>query len=782
MSAQTSLTTEAPVTEPAWTRDDGFRAVFESAPIGMAVVAMDGTPAACNAALQRILGYSAAELSRMKFRDLLLPDDAAAELPLIEELRRGERDHYQIDKRYFAKDGRVVWGRGNVSLIRDSSGEPAWVVGTLEDITEVRVAQMEQRRVLHDLGERVKELTALHSAARLLDQEFELPELMTRLVNLLPPAFQYPEITSASLSYGEIHAVTRGFRSGPWLLQQEFSTHDGVSGMLCVAYSEERPESAEGPFLAEERRLIDSLADFLVTALDRRTAQTSLRRSQERLTLALDSAGMGMWEWDFTTDRVSWSEQVERIAGLEPGTFPGTLEAFWNFVHIEDRAAVQAAIQRAVGDPSRADLFEAEMRFERDDGETRWIVAAGRVRRDAAGAAVGIMGMAHDVSGLRELEQQFRQSQKMEAMGHLAGAVAHDFNNLLTAIKGYSEFVIDALAVEDKSRSDVEQIVAAADRAAALTNQLLAFSRRQVLAPKVIDANGVVANIEKLLRRLIGPPINLRVVLAKQVAALRADPGQLDQVVMNLAVNARDAMPKGGTLTVETTVANFDERITFDGVEMQAGPYVVIAVSDTGTGMTAETRSRLFEPFFTTKEKGRGTGLGLATVYGIVRQSGGYVLVHSEIGVGTTFKVYLPRLDAAVDPVAANHESPRPVDGTERVLFVDDDDQVRLLAERALRAHGYQVTACASGEEALERLHESAEPVDLIITDVVMPRMQGPDLGQRIRQIWPQARILYITGFTERDIDGASPENILQKPFTPGGLLRRIRALLEVRP
>ncbi|MEX2284204.1 MAG: PAS domain S-box protein [Gemmatimonadota bacterium] len=780
ISADSSIPSEAPVAEPAWSRETGFRAVFERAPIGITVMALDGRPTACNSALQRILGYSEAELFEMRFRDITHPDDLADDREWLEELRRGVRDHYQVDKRFFTKDRRVVWGRVNVSLARDHDGQPAWAIATFEDITAVRAAQTEQSRLVHDLGERVKELTALHSAARLLDQELELPELMTRLVNLLPPSFQYPEITSASLSYGEIHAITPGFSIGPWILEQEFRTHDGVSGMLSVAYGEPRPESAEGPFLAEERRLIDSLAEILVTTLDRRTAERSLRRSQEGLTLALDSAGMGIWEWDFTNDHVTWSEQLERIAGLEVGSFPGTLEAFWKFVHTEDRAAVEAAIQRAVGDPSRGDLFEAETRFERDDGETRWIVAAGRVRRDAAGAAIGMMGMAHDVTGLRELEQQFRQSQKMEAMGHLAGAVAHDFNNLLTAIKGYSEFVIDALATDDKRRSDVEQISTAADRAAALTHQLLAFSRRQVLAPKVIDANSVVANIEKLLRRLIGPPVNLRVVLPNQVAAVRADPGQLEQVVMNLAVNARDAMPKGGTLTIETTAADFDEGITFDGVEMQPGPYVVIAVSDTGTGMTAETRSRLFEPFFTTKEKGRGTGLGLATVYGIVRQSGGYVLVYTELGVGTTFKVYLPRLDAAVDPVASTSESPRPLYGTERIVFVDDDEQVRILAERALSAHGYQVTVCASGEEALERLAESPAPVDLIVTDVVMPRMQGPDLTQRIRQTWPQVRVLYVTGFTERDNDSLSPaESILQKPFTPGGLLRRIRAMLD---
>lgn len=642
-----------------------------------------------------------------------------------------------------------------------------------------RSTSSEQARAAYDLGERVKELTALHETARLLhDQHLELPDLIARIAALLPPAFQFPEITAALLSYGDTRCVTAGYRESEWTLESPFRTRDGSTGLIRVIYTEKRPASAEGPFLAEERRLLDSLAEILRTALDRRLAESGLRQSQERLTLALSSAGMGVWQWDFASGRVVWSEELERIAGLEPGAFGGTLDAFRAMVHPDDIGVLQSNANAALsGDDSRP--YQVEIRFRRADGEVRWLSSSGRVLRDASGVASGMLGMAHDVSALRALEQQLRQSQRMEAMGRLAGGVAHDFNNLLTAIKGYSEFVAEALEPGDQRRKDVEEITAAADRAAALTRQLLAFSRHQVLSPRVIDANTVVSGVEKLLKRLIGAPIRLAVALHPETVCIRVDPGQLEQVVINLAVNARDAMPGGGTLRIETSIAQFDEHVEMGSAELSRGRYAVIAVSDTGTGMTAETKSRLFEPFFTTKDPGHGTGLGLATVYGIVQQSGGSIVVFSELGAGATFKVFLPWVGEAVEPVASPSEPAGSLLGTERVLFVDDDEQVRALADRALRANGYHVIVCANGEDAL-RLVGRSGVVNLVVTDVVMPRMQGPELYARIHADQPRAKVLYITGFTENRIDDAhGPLVVLQKPFTPTGLLRSVRAVLD---
>ena len=507
----------------------------------------------------------------------------------------------------------------------------------------------ERARLVHDLGERVKELTALYQTARIVhDDRLELPQMLERLAALLPPAFQYPEITAAAVRYGDHRAATPGFGAVPWTLTAAFQTRDGTSGAIDVAYLQERPASAEGPFLAEERWLLDSLADILTTALER-----------------------------------------------------------------------------------------------------------------------------------RHLENQFRQSQKMEAMGRLAGGVAHDFNNLLTAIKGYSEFVIDSLEHGDRRRRDVEEIAKAADRAAALTQRLLAFSRHQVLAPRVIDPNNVIAGMEKLLRRLIGAHIELRVELLPQTVAIKVDPGQLEQVLMNLAVNARDAMPRGGVLTIETSLAEFDERVAAARAELPPGRYVMIAVTDTGSGMSAATRARLFEPFFTTKEQGRGTGLGLATVYGIVRQSGGVIWVYSEPGKGASFKVYLPRVESEIEPVSAAAAPAGSLHGDETVLFVDDDPQVRALAERALVSRGYHALVSGDPDEALRQIENV--PIHLLVTDIVMPRVAGPELARRVRAVHPRARVLYITGYTERAVEEelTATATILRKPFTPSGLLRCVREVLD---
>jgi PAS domain S-box-containing protein len=504
-----------------------------------------------------------------------------------------------------------------------------------------------------------------------------------------------------------------------------------------------------------------------------------LHQSDERLKLALEASAMGIWEWDFTTNSVTWSEQLERIAGMAVGSFPGTIEAFWTLVHKDDRVIISQALGRAVDDPSSGGAFESEFRLARADGSLRWIACSGRVLRDQSGRAARMVGMAHDISGMRQLELQFQQAQKMDAMGRLAGGIAHDFNNLLTAILGYSELVFAALPAGDALGADVQEIANAAKRAAALTNQLLAFSRSQVLAPKVLNPNEVVGTIENMLRRLIGEDIEVRVALTTAPCAVRVDPGQLEQVIVNLAVNARDAMPHGGTLTIETSVAEFDERLVQQRTHLAPGRYTVLSVSDTGTGMTPDVKARLFEPFFTTKEKGRGTGLGLATVYGIVQQSGGAIWVYSEPHQGATFKVYLPWVSERPDGVTTGTAATPSVGGTETIVLVDDDAQVRALSERALRAQGYEVFAFDTGLDAAEFVKTAGSGTDLLITDVVMPHMQGPELANDVRATRPGARVLYMTGYTDRAIEPGGLPNILHKPFTPTTLIQTVRDVLD---
>ncbi len=386
-----------------------------------------------------------------------------------------------------------------------------------------------------------------------------------------------------------------------------------------------------------------------------------------------------------------------------------------------------------------------------------------------------------DISGRRDLEEQLRQAQKMEAVGLLAGGVAHDFNNLLTIINGYSQLLLNHLSPADANRPFVEQIMKAGERAAALTRQLLAFSRRQVMQPRVLDLNRLVTSLSTMLQRLIGEDVDLRLELAADLGRVSADPSQIEQVLMNLAVNSRDAMPKGGVLIIETANVNLDSSYASRHITVKPGSYVVLAVSDNGSGMDAATQARLFEPFFTTKSAGRGTGLGLSTVFGIVKQSGGSIAVYSEPGRGTSIKVYLPRIDL---PVALEAEGPKTQAwrGTETILVVEDDDMVRSLVRETLERHGYRVLDSAGPLEARHLAENHRSPIHLLITDVVLPKISGRELADQMVHARPSLKVLYMSGYTDSAIvaSGILTKEVafLQKPFTPTALIEKVRDVL----
>jgi PAS domain S-box-containing protein len=401
---------------------------------------------------------------------------------------------------------------------------------------------------------------------------------------------------------------------------------------------------------------------------------------------------------------------------------------------------------------------------------------------DETGAFAGLMSLAQDVTERRLLEGQLRQAQKMEAVGQLAGGVAHDFNNLLSVVLTYSGLLLTDLESDDPKRADVEEIYQAGQRAAELTRQLLMFSRKQVVEPKILDLNSVVASVEKMLRRLLGEDIELTTVPGVALGRIRADHGSIEQVIMNLAVNARDAMPVGGMLTLETANLTIDETYAKTHVGANPGEYVMLSVTDTGQGMTKATLARIFEPFFTTKEQGKGTGLGLSTVFGIVQQSGGSVWVYSEPGIGTTFKIYLPRIDAGVDeaPAVALKAT---LGGSETILLVEDETQVRDVARGILRRHGYTVLEAQNAGEALLICEQHDGPIQLLLTDVVMPKMSGPTLAKRLVQIRPEMKVVCMSGYTD---DAAVRHGVidaefayLQKPLTVDSLLRKVREVLD---
>ena len=431
-------------------------------------------------------------------------------------------------------------------------------------------------------------------------------------------------------------------------------------------------------------------------------------------------------------------------------------------------------------------LSNVEVQWKRKDGKLLTVRLSGRSVETSPGEENEFEMIAEDVTERQNLEQQLRQAQKMEAVGRLAGGIAHDFNNLLTVIGGFGELIAESLEAEHPAKRQVEEVRRATERATTLTRQLLAFSRRQVLEPKFIDLNTVVAGMETLLRRLLGEDIELVTHRALGLEMVKADPGQIGQVIMNLALNARDAMPRGGNLTIETANTVVDESYASEHMAITPGDYVMLAVSDTGTGMDETTKSRVFEPFFTTKAAGEGTGLGLSTVYGIVKQSGGFVWVYSEIGIGTTFKVYLPKSRAEETKVVAEGQRKPQARGAERILVVEDEDAVRTLAATLLRRAGYQVLEAGDHDGALAALKvatEAKQAVQLLLTDVVLKQMSGRDLAEKVVTLSPSTRVLYMSGYTDDAVlrHGvlAASAAFLQKPFTSESLTTKVREVLD---
>jgi two-component system cell cycle sensor histidine kinase/response regulator CckA len=435
----------------------------------------------------------------------------------------------------------------------------------------------------------------------------------------------------------------------------------------------------------------------------------------------------------------------------------------------------------------RGEVWSGHLINRRKDGTLYRQNATISPVRDAAGAIVSYVSAARDVSREKELEEQLQQSQKMEAIGQLAGGIAHDFNNLLTAILGNSELLLNRVAPDDPRRLDLEEIRQAGMRAAGLTRQLLAFSRRQVLEPVVLDLNEVVASVSTMIVRLIGEHVELATKLSPTLGLVNADPGQIEQVIMNLAVNARDAMPEGGRMLIETANADLDEAYVSSHAPVEAGSYVMLAVSDTGAGMDEATTSRIFEPFFTTKEAGKGTGLGLSTVYGIVKQSNGYIWVYSEPGHGTTFKVYLPRVpvreDRRSEADAASGDGRSSVRGWhETALLVEDDSSVRAVVRRTLQSNGYNVVEAGNAGDAVRLAEEYRGTIDFMITDLIMPETSGRDLAQTISALRPGIKVLYMSGYSDNTVLQrgmvSSDMEFIAKPFTQDRLLEKIRQVL----
>ena len=510
----------------------------------------------------------------------------------------------------------------------------------------------------------------------------------------------------------------------------------------------------------------------------------ALREKEYWLSESQRVSRIGTYVIDIATGIWTSSAALDEIFGIGP-EYSHNLDGWAALVYSEDRRETLEYFHREVVERQRP--FDREHRIVRPvDGQIRWVHGRGELIRNAKGELVTLAGTTQDITERKRLEEQLLQAQKMESVGRLAGGVAHDFNNLLTVINGYCDLMLEGMETSDPLKEQLDEVRGAGQRAAAVTQQLLAFSRRQVMRPQVLDLNGFLRETDRLLQRLIGEDVRLVTVLDAALGKVKADPGQINQVILNLAVNARDAMPGGGRLTIETANVDIDAESVAAQVGSRAGRYVRLSVSDTGAGMDAETRRHLFEPFFTTKPAGQGTGLGLSSVYGIVQQSDGWISVYSEPGQGTQFHVYLPRLEDDGEVAAVPVENFAPALGTETILVTEDQDHVRKLVSRMLHGFGYQVLEAANGDEALAAAAAHGGPIHLLITDVVMPEMSGRELGAELQRLRPEIRVLYMSGYTGNVIarHGLLEEGVafIEKPFTAESLAGKVRDTLGRAP
>jgi two-component system cell cycle sensor histidine kinase/response regulator CckA len=552
-----------------------------------------------------------------------------------------------------------------------------------------------------------------------------------------------------------------------------------VTGSLDEETAVQYLKSGAADYILKDR--VVRLGPAVVEALERARQGETLQRHERLLRQIIDANPSLIfvkdWEGRFVLVNQATAEvygtTVEALLGKTDADFNQNAEEIAHFLR-DDREVMLSGRPKLIGE---------EPVTNPSTQQTRWfqtIKVPLRIRDDGSST---LLGVATEITDRKRLEEQLMQSQKMEAVGQLAGGVAHDFNNILTAIVGYADLLATELGGNTRQLEDLEEIRKAARRAAALTRQLLAFSRKQVLEPRIIDMNDVVLNLDKMLRSLISENIDLRTSLAPNLDAARADPNQLEQVIMNLAINARDAMPEGGTLTIETANATLDPVYAEQHVSVIPGDYVMLAVTDTGCGMDEQTKARIFEPFFTTKPAGRGTGLGLSTVYGIVKQSAGNIWLYTEPGKGTTFKIYLPAIQALPEDIGKVVPVELARHGGGTVLVVEDDEQLRRLTHRALATQGYTVLEADRGSTALDIARRHKGVIDLLLTDVIMPDTNGRKLAETLRPALPGLRVLYMSGYPDGAIahHGMLEPGVayLAKPFTTEAVVRKVREVLE---
>ena len=770
--------------------EERFRAIFEHAPVGITMLDETGRFLQTNPAYQAIVGYSATELQGRTIQQLTHPEDLPGLLRLRKDVMAAQSQYYSIEKRNLRKDGEIVWV--NVMSARLTNGQnKLGTVATVVDITARKRAEEEL----------AKNHLELQETSRRLEQS---RNMLGMIIESIPVRIFWKDSDLRYLGCNSLFARDAGFTDPQQLLGKDdfamgwrehadlYQADDRqviesrrpkmnyVEPQTTPAGTEIWLKTSKVPLQMQDAEAVGILGAYEdITEFKR--AEEALRKSERRFRLMAETIQDVFWIATSGIEKTTYvSPRYEQVWGRPRKELYQSPQTFLEAIHPEDQQRVKSETFVA---QDRGEPFNLEYRIIRSDGEVRWIQDRGFPVLNEQGDVILFTGVATDITERKSLEKQLLLAQKMEAVGRLAGGVAHDFNNLLMAISGYSELMRATVLESDPLYGYLEDILKTTDRAAALTGQLLTFSRQQIVKPQVIDLNLVVLDLERMLRRLIEADIELQIITAPGLGAVQADPGYLHQIIMNLVINARDAMPCGGRIVVETAKVDFDTiRHTKSGLA-PSGPYVMLLVTDNGVGMDEAIQTHIFEPFFTTKERGKGTGLGLSTVYGIVKQSGGFIDLESVPGEGSTFTVYLPRLGEVEAPAQKKLPKMTKFRGKETILLVEDEDMLRTLLAKFLRFHGYTVLEARHGGEALLSCEQHKGPIHIMVTDVVMPQMNGRELMDRLTPLRPEMHVIYMSGYTEDEViqRGVSEFSVafLQKPFKPIDLVQQVYTILH---
>ncbi len=820
-------------------------AVFDNAPIPMHEIDRDGILRRVNRAECELLGFEPEELIGRDVSEFVAPAEREASRDAVRRKLAEELPLAPFRRTFVRRDGENLTLEIHEDLIRDGAGRITGLRSALMDVSEQQRVQDDLRQAHEELDVRVRartlelarvndalrreiaerrraeqRLSVQYAVSRVLAEsptvEIAVPRLLEaigarldwhlgawwsvdrergalRLIGCWPQAaHEAPGLAGTSYAPGQA-IPGRVWESGspewvdgplesalgwpippdgsPWRTALFFPVMSGGNALGVVAFFSRFPHPRDEELLRTAGHLGVLMGQFL----ERRDAEAERDRSEARFTAFMDHLPAVAYIKDTSGRYVYFSPAAEALVGIDPRSILGHADReIWP----PELAATFAAQDRQVLETGKP--LEATVAIPGAEGAPRqWLFYRFPVP-ESSGLPLYVGAIAVDVTERRLLEEQLRQSQKMDAIGRLAGGVAHDFNNLLTIIGGYGRMILDQLPPGDRARGSMELILNAADRAAVLTSQLLAFSRRQVVQPRLLELNHVVSNLEKMLRRVIGEHIELRTHLDSRLNRIKADSGQIEQILMNLAINARDAMPDGGTLTIETANAGFRRP---EALEAPPTPHVRLSVIDSGVGMDPHTKSRIFEPFFTTKGRGKGTGLGLSTVYGIVKQHGGDIVVASQPGAGTSFHIYFPAAPGEGVDEAAEAAPEAASSGSETILLVEDEVGVRRLTRDILRSRGYRVLEAADGHEALRIAEREGGAIQLLLTDMIMPLMGGRELANRIQELYPGVRVVFMSGYTDDVIayhgDLGSDTTLVQKPFAPDVIARKVREVLD---